>query len=135
MKQKLYIVLFIACVAGYGWLYLNAQYPPDEVHSIGFCPVKHFTTIPCPSCGSTRSVLFILDGQFADALLMNPLGYIVALLMLCLPLWILTDLITRKQSLYTLYTKTETYLRKAGYAIPLTALVVLNWIWNITKGL
>lgn len=135
MNRKLYVTLFIACVAGYGWLYLNARLTPEAAHAVGFCPVKVVTTLPCPSCGSTRSVLTLLDGNFTDAFLLNPFGYLILMFMVVLPVWILTDLLTRQQSLYLVYSRTETYLKKAQYAIPLTALVLMNWIWNITKGL
>lgn len=135
MKQKLYITLFIACMAGYGWLYLNAGHPPEALHAVGVCPVKYITTLPCPSCGSTRSVLQLLEGNFTTAFLLNPFGYLILLLMVMLPVWIVTDLVTRRQSLYLVYTRTETYLKQAQYAIPLIALVLVNWIWNITKGL
>ncbi len=135
MKRKLYITLFIACAAGYGWLYLNARYSPEEVHSVGFCPVKYITTIPCPSCGSTRSVLSLMEGHFTDAFMLNPFGYLILFLMITIPLWIIADILTRQQTLYLFYTKTETYLKQTRYAIPLATLVVLNWIWNITKGL
>ncbi|MGF1636390.1 MAG: DUF2752 domain-containing protein [Cyclobacteriaceae bacterium] len=97
--------------------------------------MKHATNIPCPSCGSTRSVVSLIHGEFIDALLINPLGYIVATIMLMMPIWILIDLVYKKETLYKLYQKMEVYLKKPQFAIPLIVLIIINWIWNITKGL
>ena len=34
-----------------------------------------------------------------------------------------------------LFLETETYLKRPQLAIPLVIIVIINWIWNITKGL
>ena len=39
------------------------------------CMFRNVTGLPCPFCGSTRSVGNILIGNFNFALHMNPLGY------------------------------------------------------------
>ena len=41
------------------------------------CPIRLLTGIPCPACGTTRSVAAISEGRFSDALSLNPLGFIV----------------------------------------------------------
>ena len=47
------------------------------------CMFRNVTGLPCPFCGSTRSVGNILIGNFNIALHMNPLGYFsLAFLML-----------------------------------------------------
>ena len=47
------------------------------------CMFRNVTGLPCPFCGSTRSVGNILIGNFNIALQMNPLGYFsLAFLML-----------------------------------------------------
>ena len=66
---------------------------------------------------------------------MNPFGIIVAILMVVLPIWIVLDLITQKETFFTYYKKTETLLRTRWLAVFLIVLVILNWIWNIKKGL
>jgi hypothetical protein len=51
------------------------------VRSSGFstgpsvCLFRNVTGLPCPFCGSTRSVGHILQGEFSAALYSNPLGY------------------------------------------------------------
>jgi hypothetical protein len=135
-RNKLYIILTIACAAGYIWLFagFSAHYfeqnNPAEV-----CLFKHATNVPCPSCGSSRSVATLMHGDVLGSLYLNPFGIIIALIMLTAPFWIAYDLITGKSTLLHFYHRTEKWLRKPGIAIPLIALVLINWIWNISKGL
>jgi len=132
-RNKLYTIIFIACTAGYIWLYFNLN--SNKTQTIEVCFIKHITDIPCPSCGSTRSVVLLVTGNFIDALLINPLGYVVAIIIFLAPIWIVIDLTTSRKTLFEFYRKIETYLKNPKYSIPLIMLVVINWIWNIKKGL
>jgi len=134
-RNKLYSIMFIACVAGYIWLYYSVSNNYTENKSFEVCIIKHTTNIPCPSCGSTRSVISLTKGNFIEALLINPLGYIVAIIMFLTPLWIVIDIATKKKTLFEFYKKTEINLKRPQYTIPFILLVIFNWIWNITKGL
>ncbi len=134
-RNKLYLYLIIACVVGYIWLFYCLKNGVSENESIGVCIIKHTTNVPCPSCGSSRSVISIIKGNFYDALMFNPLGYFIALIMLITPYWISIDLILKKRSLFNFYQNIEMKLKKAQFAVPLVMLIVSNWIWNIIKGL
>lgn len=91
--------------------------------------------MPCPSCGSTRSVMAITQGKIAEALYLNPFGILIALVMLITPIWLLRDVFAKKDSLLQFYQKLEVTLKKKRVALPLIVLVIVNWAWNITKGL
>ena len=106
-KNKLYFFLFIACIAGYIWLFYNIKSFDTTNNAVGVCVFKKITTIPCPSCGTTRSIVSLLQGHFSQALYINPLGIIVFIIMLLLPFWILADLFTKKTTLFDFYKKTE----------------------------
>ena len=134
-RNKLYTILFIACLAGYVWLYYSIKKNITEKKSVEVCLIKHIANIPCPSCGSTRSVISLTKGDFIGALNFNPIGYLVAIIMLVAPIWIIADTIKRTKTLFDFYLKIETYLKRPKIAIPLILLVIINWIWNITKGL
>ena len=134
-RNKLYSILLIACIAGYVWLFFGLRNFRTENKSVEVCLIKHVTHIPCPSCGSTRSIVYLTEGSFFDALMINPMGYIVSIIMLLAPLWILFDLITKRKTLFEFYKKIEIYLSRPKYSIPLILIVIFNWIWNITKGL
>lgn len=133
-RNKLYSILLTACVAGYIWLIYNILSNETDNNSVEVCLIKHVTNIPCPSCGSTRAIVSLSKGNFVEAFNLNPIGYIVALIMLIAPIWIIVDLVLRKNSLFLCYQKIESHLKKPKYAIPLILLVIINWIWNITKG-
>ena len=134
-RNKLYSILLIACLAGYIWLYYSITSNITENKSVEVCLIKHTTNIPCHSCGSTRSIISLTKGNFVEAFGINPIGYIVALIMLFAPVWIIADMILRNNSLFNFYQIIESHLKKPKYALPLILLVIINWIWNITKGL
>lgn len=134
-RNKLYSILFIACLVGYIWLYFSIIKNITEKKSVEVCLIKHLTNIPCPSCGTSRSVILLTKGDFIGALNFNPIGYLVAIIMLIAPIWIIADTIKRTKTLFDFYLKIETYLKRPKIAIPLILLVIINWIWNITKAL
>ena len=133
-RNRLYSILGITCLAGYIWLYYNLYLQNTKIASESFCMIKRITNIPCPSCGSTRSVSSLLHGDFAGAIYWNPLGLVVLAIMIFLPIWLAVDLILKKDSLLQSYKSTEKILRKKTVAIPLIILVIINWIWNIYKN-
>jgi hypothetical protein len=133
-RRNLYFLLITACLTGYVWLYFNIGRQP-EINSADVCMIKHATGIPCPSCGSTRSIISLVQGNFIQSILINPMGLIILLIMLLAPIWILFDLVIRKDTLFKAYNQIESILKKREIAIPLIVLVIINWIWNITKGL
>lgn len=133
-RNKLYIFLFIVCLAGYAWLFWNINHEHSTHNFIG-CPFKQLIDIPCPSCGSTRAIISITNGNFLDALFSNPFGYVIGIIMIILPLWIMYDYFTKSSSLYQFYQKTEKTLKKPHYFLPLILLTILNWLWNISKNI
>ncbi|NQU32134.1 MAG: DUF2752 domain-containing protein [Bacteroidetes bacterium] len=135
-RNKLYLILLLACFAGYGWVYYNYAYNLDNfAHGINTCIIKQVTGIPCPSCGATRSIISLLQNNLAEALYWNPIGIILVIIMTISPIWIVFDYLRKKDSLYIFYRRVEMLFRNkyiAGIAI---FLILANWIWNIQKGL
>lgn len=132
-QKKIYIILILALVAGYAWIFLEMSFGIPDGDTV--CLFKHVTGIPCPSCGSTRSVMSLAHGNFLESLAINPFGILVALIMVLAPLWISFDFLFKKRTFPDFYNRVELFLRKPGVAIPLIFLVLINWIWNISKGL
>jgi hypothetical protein len=93
------------------------------------------TDFPCPSCGTTRAVQLLLQGKMFESLAMNPFGILVTLIMTIVPFWILFDIVFKKESFYIAYKKMEKTIRIQWLAAILILLVLLNWIWNIYKGI
>ena len=134
-KTKFYYFIFSGCLAGYLWLYWETSHAFQSHEATSLCLLKHTTGIPCPSCGSTRAVISILHGDFFQALSWNPLGYLLLLLLIILPVLIFFDSIFKKDSLLRFYGKVEMLLLTKKIAIPALVLILLNWYWNIQKGL
>lgn len=135
-KNKLYLFILIACFAGYGWLFFSLQHQHEiQNNEFSVCFFKNITNVPCPSCGTTRAVMEISKGEISKSILLNPFGIIVALILLICPFWIGYDFLSKKDSFYQFYKKSETFLRKRKVAILFIILVLLNWIWNINKNL
>ena len=133
-RNKLYLFLLIACLVGYIWLYYGIT-TLNSTNALDVCIVKRITTIPCPSCGTTRAVVALSHGDFWKSLYLNPFGIIVSLIMIIAPIWIVLDLLRRKNSFFDFYHFIESIIRKRNIAIFLIILVLLNWIWNIHKHL
>jgi hypothetical protein len=135
-KNKLYLLLTIGCLAGYIWLFtihtLNAGIPRAAV---SVCLIKNVTSIPCPSCGATRSVLALLHGDLLASLYWNPVGVLLLALLVAAPVWVAYDGICQKETLLKAYHQVESTLQRKQVAIPASLLVLGNWIWNIYKGL
>lgn len=132
-RNKLYSLLLIACLAGFIYLFYTIHYSDSEKFNV--CIIKNVTGFPCPSCGTTRAVSLLLNGKFIASLLLNPFGLLVAAIMLFCPIWIVMDVILKKDTVVKAYKKTEAVIRKPYVGIALIVLVFLNWIWNINKHL
>ena len=99
------------------------------------CPVHTIAGIPCPSCGTTRSILQIISPDSVTTALFNPLGPIMLLLLLVLPVWSVADLIRKKKSLYYAVQKAEKLIsnHKAVSGV-LILLLALQWLWLIHQS-
>jgi len=133
-RNKLYLLFFSGIFAGYCWLAWSLWLHKTH-NDFTPCLFKNATGIACPSCGSTRSVLEITQGSFTEALLTNPLGYVIAVILLIFPIWLLYDIILNKDSLHKSYIWFEKTLKIKSIALVLIILVLANWAWNIYKGL
>lgn len=134
-RIQLYTILFIACIIGYLWLFLNINAAINSEYNLGVCIFKKVTSLPCVSCGSTRAIKAILANQLKEALLLNPLGYLLIIGLIVLPIWIIVDWVRKSNSFYSCYLKMESLFKRPQIMIPVITLLSANWIWNIYKGL
>lgn len=133
--QRIYVFLSIVCILGLTWiLYALMTIDSNESQHINFCFFKQLTSIPCPSCGSTRAVVCLLHGDITQSLLLNPFGIISMSLFSTIMLLLTYDVLFKEQKLIAIYKATEKTLNKRPIAIGLIILVLSNWIWNIYKG-
>lgn len=99
------------------------------------CLFKRATGFACPSCGSTRALLSILNGDFTEAFFLNPLGYVGLFIMIIVPAMFALDRFRKSELTVSIFSKAEVIVRQPCLAIPFVALITLNWAWNIYKGL
>lgn len=131
-NKKIYTVLGLSFVMGLSWLCL-AQW--HQMPSVAFCWFKKITHLPCPSCGTTRSVTALLGGDVAASFLLNPLGIAAFIIMACIPIFLIYDVLMKSNKTIRTYHSIEKILQKRLVAVPLIVLVILNWVWNIAKEL
>jgi len=134
-RNRLYLLLGVGLLAGYCWTLWFTYHKPALHSTFTPCLFKNATGIACPSCGSTRSVLLLSQGDVTGAALLNPLGLIMAAIMLIAPFWLLYDITLKKNTLYKGYQKAETVIKTKRIALILIILLLINWAWNIQKGL
>lgn len=132
-KKSLYVLSAVGCIAGYIWLLISFLYPGHGVWS--GCLVKQLFHIPCPACGSTRAVLAIIHGDMKEAFFLNPNGFLLVILLVTLPLWMLADFLLKKESYYDFYKKVDKVFIHSYVFLLFIFLVLSNWCWNICKGL
>jgi hypothetical protein len=130
-RNKLYLLFFLLSLAGYTWVFWNFSRVQSIDNPVRFCLFKKITSLPCPSCGTTQSVLAIIRGNFDEAVKKNPLGFIVFPVLIILPVWILFDFILRRNSFYNFYPVMEHFIRRKWVAYPVILLLLMNWVINI----
>jgi hypothetical protein len=134
-RNKLYSIILVIAMAGYAWFYWNYTQMTSADSKFNVCLFKTVTGLPCPSCGTTRAILCMTKGNFLEALYTNPLGFIVALMLVLIPVWVIVDIVFRKNSFQFFYEKSELLLRKKWIALPAVILILFIWILNIKKHL
>jgi hypothetical protein len=134
-KDKFYVLTATMVCLGHAWLLINYLELVDRTDIVSVCMLKFITNLPCPSCGTTRAVISIFDGNLLDSVFLNPNGLVVLFVMTVVPILLTFDCVLQKDTLFLAYLKTERILKQKGTAIPVTMLVLVNWGWNIYKDL
>jgi hypothetical protein len=136
--RNFYLLLSIGCILSYLWITYCIAWKNNSIHAdqeYHVCLFKQVTGIPCPSCGTSRSLVALIRGDFQRAVRINPLGILAALLLVLIPSWMLVDLILRRATLERSYVWIENNIKaKAWIWAPMILLISANWMWNIMKG-
>ena len=132
-----YFILLI-CALGYMWIIYNIyQDTTSNINNSGFnvCIIKNVTGLPCPSCGTTRAVSLLINGDLYKSIILNPFGIIVFSILFIFPFWIVYDLILNKSTFETWFIDLNKYFKKKWIVILFILIVLFNWFWNIYKNL
>jgi hypothetical protein len=134
-NRKLYWILSLLTVGSYVWIGYQLTHTHEQTAET-LCIFKNVTGIPCPSCGTTRSIISLMQGDLMKGVYLNPIGLLGLITLLIMPIWLVWDAVSHKTSLIDFYKKSESVIKKHKVIyLPLIGLVLLNWIWNITKEL
>ena len=134
-QKKFYYFTTSFLIIGFGWVAWNLFYFQQSSPGLEICVLKNTVGLPCPSCGTTRSVLHVVQGDLYTALLINPFGIIVFIGLVVIPFWILYDYWNVKRTLWKCYLQFINFFSNKKFTLFVIVLVLLNWIWNIQKGL
>ncbi len=122
-----YLAIIVFIIAGYFILYWYSN--PIEGYTV--CPFKLVTGIPCPACGSTRATIHLLNGHLLKSVQINPFGLVSTILLMISVLWMLLDIFRKKETFFKFLKKNWSLEIKTL----LFLIVIINWIFNIYKGL
>lgn len=130
-KGKLYTIILLLSIAGYFWIIYNIYHFGSQ--SLTVCPFRIVTGMPCPSCGTTEAMVLAAKGHIIQALTVNPLVLVASFIITVFPLWVIFDLIFKKNSFLTFYFRVEKILKIRIVAAMAILLVLTVWAWNIYR--
>lgn len=128
-RSRLYLGLACLGAAGGAWLTMRCV----SAGAFTVCPFKLVCGVPCPACGSTSAVLAIFEGD--NPLKYNPLGLLTVGLMAVSLAALVKDILLGSDGLYRTWCRSELLLRQPAVASLAVVVVVVNWLWTISKGL
>jgi uncharacterized protein DUF2752 len=91
------------------------------------CAFKGLLGVPCPTCGSTRSLVHLSHGEFVSALAMNPIVSIVVVFAILFFIYSLITLLFDFRRIGFILTERE----KNTARIAALLLLFLQWGWLI----
>jgi hypothetical protein len=121
----------LGCLYLLGFIWVGINYAFD-LH-LTVCPTKLVWHVPCPGCGLTRASSLLLEGNFADAIKMNPNIIIVAPAAILFPIVYVVLFHMKRKNMDLSFPK----LPKQIQSILLCTLLVAElfvWGYNIYNG-
>ena len=124
LKERLpHDIEFGIMYGGIAVLALMALRFTPVAHMLPGCVFKGLTSIPCTTCGATRSLLLLVNGEWAASLSMNPLVALCAAgACLVFPYSLVARLLYLPRPAVTLSARERVVAQVAA-----VALVLLNW--------
>lgn len=113
----------IVCI----WLFLVKEGQTNIV----VCPSKLIYHIPCPGCGVTRATLLFLEGNFWDAVSLNPNCLFAIAFILIYPVLVVLSLIRQHSYIDDCYRFLNKVISRKLNLLLLILFEVGIWIHNI----
>lgn len=122
-----YLLAIFAIVGGYFSIYLIDHFFNHK--HITLCMFKLITGFPCPGCGMGRASLELIKGNYISSWHYNILCIPFTIAVLISLIWLIVDLIKRKETFFT-FIKKDFGLK---YKIVLFGLILIDWTVNIVR--
>lgn len=132
--KKFYYCTATFLLVTVSWIIWNLFCLQESKPGIQICILKNTVGLACPSCGTTRSILHLLHGDLHNAFFLNPFGLVAFLGIVVLPIWIIYDFLQSKRTLWYTYLFFINLFQNKKFSFFVIVLVIINWIWNIQKG-
>lgn len=99
------------------------------------CVFKSATGYACAGCGISRAISLAFSGEFLASLQTNPMGiFLLLIAVFCFSL-LISDTFTSQKNLYKVYLWFNRKLKNFWVIFFFVLLFVVNWVWNIIKGI
>ncbi len=103
----------------------------DDGEGFIVCPFRRVTSLPCPGCGLTTSIVGLLRGEVADALCVNPLGIIALLALVASPFL----LALKPDKCFEWWSKFEQSTSKGKGLLVLFLVIGLDWLYLLIHSM
>jgi hypothetical protein len=133
--KRIYVFLALGMLTGIAWLVFQYDKAGMATPEGSACLISRVTGFPCPSCGTTRSAVACLHGDWSAGFMTNPFGILMIVFLSGLAILFLYDIFSGRRVVPVAYRYAENTVRKKNVAILLICLVLANWCWNIFKDL
>lgn len=123
-ERRFYLTVITLQLAAIVVLSVSALWPGNSPFSI--CLFQTLTGLPCFSCGTTRAMASLAEGDFLASLSHNPLGVALAFGFPAVALWAFRDLARKDAGLFRFWQK-----HYRGICLVVVALLAVNWILKL----
>lgn len=127
-KHRSYFWIIVILISS---LYFTFCDLPNPQKHITICVFKNITGYPCGACGTTRALKYLFHLDFYNALIMNPLAYLVTIGALISFVWLLVDVLRNRSTFFSFFNRDIHW----SLVVLIIIFVAANWYWNIKKGM
>ena len=127
-QRKFYWLMSGGITISWLWVLYNLQY--KQSNGFSPCLFSNAVGLPCPSCGTTRGIVAILQGDLYAVSQFNALSYVAVIALVVFPIWLIADLVRNRPTIHNAYVALEHFgKRRPAFWFIILTLIAANWIW------
>jgi len=108
-----------------------ARFVPRQLMDLYVCPFRHFTGIPCLTCGMTRSFQHLVRLELGQAVALSPFGALFAVLT---GLYVLYAIAVVAFPLPRVRVRVDNSFLRWTLRLGIPALLLANWVYMMIHG-